>query len=131
MMIKPSSLRSPLGHARGLGSAKNGTHHWWAQRLTALALIPLTAWIIYSILGLADSSYVEFVTWLRNPLNVTLLVLMVAATFHHAQLGAQVVLEDYVSNHAWRVGSVIAVKFVCAALAVLCIVSIIIVAFGR
>jgi succinate dehydrogenase / fumarate reductase membrane anchor subunit len=131
MKVKSNSLRSPLGHARGLGSAKDGTHHWWAQRLTALALIPLSIWVVYSILNLADSSYVEFVSWLRNPLHVTLLILMVAATFHHAQLGVQVVLEDYISNHAWRAGCVIAVKFTCAALAVLCIVSIIIVAFGR
>jgi succinate dehydrogenase / fumarate reductase membrane anchor subunit len=129
--MKSGTLRSPLGRARGLGSAKEGVHHWWAQRLTALALIPLTAWIVYSILGLADSSYVEFVTWLRNPVTATLLILAVAAAFHHAQLGVQVVIEDYVPSHAWRIGLVVAVKFACIALAVLCVVSIIIVAFGR
>jgi len=131
MVASPTpTLRSPLGRVRGLGSAKEGVHHWWAQRVTAIALIPLTIWIVYSILGMADATYVEFVSWLRNPIEATLLILTVAVTFHHAQLGMQVVIEDYISGHALRLATLLIVKFLCAALAALCIVSILIVAFG-
>ncbi|MBL8644319.1 MAG: succinate dehydrogenase, hydrophobic membrane anchor protein [Rhodospirillaceae bacterium] len=125
-----TSLRSPLGRVRGLGSAKEGTHHWWAQRVTAVALIPITAWIVYSLLSLAGGDYIDYLGWVRNPVNSTLIILLVAVGFHHAQLGLQVVIEDYVSGHALRVVSVLAVKLLCAALAALCIVSVLIVAFG-
>ncbi|MCB2109117.1 MAG: succinate dehydrogenase, hydrophobic membrane anchor protein [Rhodobacteraceae bacterium] len=125
------SLRSPLGRARGLGSAKEGAHHWWAQRLTAIALIPLTIWFAYSLASLAGGSYADFTAWLSAPINATLMILVVSVAFHHAQLGMQVVFEDYVSSHALRTGTIIAVKFACAAFAALSIVSILVVAFGR
>ena len=129
MMLKPDTLRSPLGRVRGLGSAKEGTHHWWQQRLTAVALVPLSVWLIYSLLGLSSADYVEFAGWLQSPLNATLMVLTVALLFQHANLGLQVVIEDYVPSHAARLVGVVLVKFICAALAVLCIVSVLVVAF--
>ncbi len=129
-MFASSNLRSALGRARGLGSAKEGMHHWWVQRLTALALIPLTVWLVISIVGLIGASHGEFVLWLANPINTTAMILFLAIAFHHAQLGMQVVFEDYVSSHALRTTGIILVKFLCAGLAAFSIVSTLIVAFG-
>jgi succinate dehydrogenase / fumarate reductase, membrane anchor subunit len=129
-MFASSNLRSALGRARGLGSAKEGMHHWWAQRLTSLALIPLTVWFVASLIGLIGADHREFVEWLANPVNATAMVLFLAIAFHHAQLGMQVVLEDYVSSHALRTTGVIVVKFLCVGLAAFGIVSTLIVAFG-
>ncbi len=130
-MSAPSrSLRSPLGRARGLGSAKEGLHHWWLQRLTSLALLPLVLWFVVSIIRLRDSNLEDFTLWIGNPINTTIMVLFLGVTFHHAQAGMQVVLEDYVSSHGPRIAAIIAVKFLCYALAALSIVSVLIVAFG-
>ncbi len=130
MSSPANNMRSPLGRARGLGSAKEGLHHWWAQRLTSLALIPLTLWFAASVISLAGADYNDFVSWLGNPVNATIMVVFLAVSFHHAQLGMQVVLEDYVSSHGLRVASVIFVKLACYGLAALAIVSTLIVTFG-
>jgi succinate dehydrogenase / fumarate reductase membrane anchor subunit len=129
-MFSPHNLRSPLGRARGLGSAKEGLHHWWAQRLTALALIPLVIWFVASVIGLAGTGYEEFMLWLSSPVNATIMVGFFAVALHHAALGMQVVLEDYVSHHGWRIASIIIVKFICYGLAAFGIVSTLIVTFG-
>lgn len=130
MASNSTSLRSALGRARGLGSAKEGTHHWWAQRVTALALIPLTLWFVYSVVKLSAGDYSDFVYWCRSPINATAMVLFLAVAFHHAQLGMQVVLEDYVSSHGSRTVFILLVKFACYALAALSIVSILTLTFG-
>jgi succinate dehydrogenase / fumarate reductase membrane anchor subunit len=129
MVSKPGMLRSALGRVRGLGSAKEGTHHWWQQRLTAVALVPLSIWLIASIVSLSSSGYAGFASWFNNPIHATVMILFLVAAFHHAQLGMQVVIEDYVPNHGARIVAITAVKFTCAALAVLCVVSILVVAF--
>ena len=90
------SLRSPLGRVRGLGSAKDGTHHWWAQRVTAVALIPLVLWLVVSVLRLVGAPHIEVAQWIGHPLNAALLAALIVAVFHHAQLGLQVVIEDYI-----------------------------------
>ncbi len=130
MSSSQHSLRSPLGRARGLGSAKNGTHHWLAQRITAIALIPLTVWLIWSVLSMANANFVEFTNWLYDPINATLMILFIVAGFHHAQLGLQVVIEDYVSGHGLRFALLLFVKLLCIAFAALAVVSILIVTFG-
>jgi succinate dehydrogenase / fumarate reductase, membrane anchor subunit len=112
------SLRSDLGRVRGLGSAKGGTHHWWMQRLTALALVPLTIWFAVSIVGLANAPHSEAVDWIASPVSAVLLVLLIAATFHHAQLGLQVVIEDYIHAEGWKIALLIAVKGLAVLLAV-------------
>jgi succinate dehydrogenase / fumarate reductase, membrane anchor subunit len=110
-MATPStSLRSPLGRVRGLGSAKEGVAHWWAQRLTALALIPLTLWFVISVISLAGAGHARTVAWIAAPVPAVLLVLLIAATFYHAVLGLQVVIEDYIHNEALRLGLIIVVK---------------------
>jgi succinate dehydrogenase / fumarate reductase membrane anchor subunit len=128
-MTAPTNLRSPLGQARGLGSAKEGVHHWWAQRLTAVALIPLTIWFVTSIVRLA-SGRTDFDLWLSSPINAAALIVFIAVAFHHGALGLQVVLEDYVSDAGTRMVSVMLAKFACYALAALAIVSTLIVALG-
>jgi len=113
-----------------LGSAKEGLHHWWGQRLTALALIPLALWFVVSLLSLMGSDLARYTAWVSSPVNASLLILTLAVTFHHAQQGLQVVIEDYVSNHGVRAAGIIIVKFACLALGVLTIFSVLKVAFG-
>ena len=103
--------RSALGRARGAGPAKDGVAHWWAQRLTALALVPLTVWFVASVVLLTGSDYERFTAWLGAPLPAILMILLIVATFHHAQLGLQVVIEDYVHNGALRLTGIVIVKF--------------------
>lgn len=118
------SLRSPLGRVRGLGSAKGGTAHWWAQRLTAVALIPLLLWFSASIAMLAGADIAAVRAWVASPIVSILLVLLAIAAFHHAQLGLQVVIEDYVHSEFLKVTGIIAAKFAAVALAVACIFSV-------
>jgi succinate dehydrogenase / fumarate reductase membrane anchor subunit len=117
-------LRSPLGRARGLGSARAGSHHWWAQRLTALALVPLTLWFIFSVIHLAGASHQVVIEWLSKRLTLGLMLALIIATFHHLQLGVQVVIEDYVNDERIKMGTVLAVKALCVLLALICIVSV-------
>ena len=90
-----TSLRSPLGRVRGLGSAKEGVAHWWAQRLTGLALVPLALWFVISVISLAGADHARTVAWIASPVPAVLLVLLIAATFYHAVLGLQVVVGFY------------------------------------
>jgi succinate dehydrogenase / fumarate reductase membrane anchor subunit len=117
-------LRSPLGRARGLGSARAGSRHWWAQRLTALALVPLTLWFIFSVIHLSGASHQVVIDWLSAPLTLGLMLALIAATFHHLQLGVQVVIEDYVHDERIKIASVLAVRALCVLLALICIVSV-------
>jgi succinate dehydrogenase / fumarate reductase membrane anchor subunit len=107
-----SDLRTPLARARGLGSAKDGTHHWWVQRLTAVALVPLTIWFAASLVMLSGATYDQVGDWMERPLVMTFLILFVAVGMHHAQLGLQVVIEDYVHSEGLRIASVMLVKFI-------------------
>jgi succinate dehydrogenase / fumarate reductase membrane anchor subunit len=104
-------MRSPLGRAIGLGSAKEGVEHWWAQRISALALVPLTVWFVVAIIGLAGADHARFVAWVRDPVAAILLVLLLIATFYHGALGLQVVIEDYVENETLRFGLLAAIVF--------------------
>lgn len=122
--------RSPLGRVRGLGSAKEGVEHWWAQRLTAIALVPLILWFVVSVIGLVGADRMTLVAWAGNPINAVLLILLLAATFHHAQLGLQVVIEDYVHGHARKFVALIVVKFAAVLLGAITIFSVLKLAFG-
>ena len=124
------SLRTPLARARGVGSAKEGTGHWWAQRLTALALVPLTLWFAVSLLSIVGADHTSAVQWLQSPLRATLLMLLIATAFHHGQLGMQVVIEDYVAHEGAKVGSIILVKFMALLLSVACILAVLRIAVG-
>jgi succinate dehydrogenase / fumarate reductase membrane anchor subunit len=106
----PAIMRSMLGRARGLGSAKSGTAHWWAQRVTAIALIPLVLWFVWSVIRLAGMPRAAVQGWAGHPVVATLLAALVIATFHHMQLGLQVVIEDYVHGEKPRMLWVLTVK---------------------
>jgi succinate dehydrogenase / fumarate reductase membrane anchor subunit len=130
-MAKPAqSRRSTLARVRYLGSAHDGTHHFWVQRLTAIALIPLTIWFVVSVVMMAGAPYEQVADWLAQPVPAILMVLLVAATFHHAQLGLQVVIEDYVHQPAVRLASVVLVKLGAAALGFAAVFAVLKIAFG-
>jgi len=116
-------LRSPLSRARGLGSARAGSKHWWAQQVTAMALVPLTLWFIWSVLHLTGASQADIVDWLSSPVRLALLLALIVATFHHLQLGLQVVIEDYVPHEGVKLASLLAIKGVCILLALICVIS--------
>jgi succinate dehydrogenase / fumarate reductase membrane anchor subunit len=116
-------LRSPLGRARGLGSARAGSKHWWAQRWTALALVPLTLWFIWSMLRLTNASQADIGDWLGSPVRLALMLALIVATFHHLQLGLQVVIEDYVTNDGVKLVLVLGVKGLCILLGLICVIS--------
>jgi succinate dehydrogenase / fumarate reductase membrane anchor subunit len=124
------SLRSSLGIVRGLGSAKSGTHHWWMQRVTAVALVPLTLWLVMSIIGLSDADYPTAVEWFKSPLNVALMVSAVVALFYHAKLGMQVVFEDYIHTEWVKVTAQLALQFICIVLGLMAVIAALKVSFG-
>ncbi len=93
-------MRSPLGRAIWLGSAKEGAEHWWKERVTAVALVPLTLWFIGSIVAHSGSDYAVFVTWLKTPFATLMMALLLIALFYHTALGLQVIVEDYVHSAA-------------------------------
>ena len=119
-----TDMRSDLARARGIGAAKDGVAHWWAQRLTALALIPLALWFVGSIIGLVGASHSAALAWIGSPATAVLLIVLIAATFHHAQLGVQVVIEDYVHHEGLKVAAVVAVKSVAILLAVAAVLAV-------
>lgn len=117
-------MRTDLGRVRGLGTAKEGVHHWWMQRLTAIALIPLTLWFIISIATLNNASYTETVNWLSIPLVSIFMILLVSATLYHALLGVQVVVEDYIHQEGLKFLLLIGLKFIFLVLGVVAIFSL-------
>lgn len=104
------TLRSPLGRVRGLGAAKDGVHHWWVQRVTAVALVPLTLWFVASLLVLTGASHGEVALWAARPHNAVLLLALIGATFWHGALGLQVVIEDYIHGEGTRLAATLAMK---------------------
>jgi succinate dehydrogenase / fumarate reductase membrane anchor subunit len=124
------SRRTPLGRVRGLGSAKQGTEHFWAQRVTAIALVPLALWFVGSLAAHAGADHAAAKAWLAEPFTAVVMILLVATGFHHAQLGLQVVIEDYVSTEWLKLASIIVVKLGAVALGVAAIFSVAMIAFG-
>ena len=123
-------LRSPLSIAVGHGSAKHGFSHWWWQRLSAIALIPLTLWFLYSLTCLVGSDYQTAADWLGSPINAGIMLMFTLTALFHGQTGLQVVIEDYVSTKSLRLGLLILVKFAAAAMAVLATIAVLKVVLG-
>lgn len=117
----PGGLKTPLSRAKGLGSAKDGLHHWIMQRMTAISNIILTQWFVWSVVCMADKSYVEIIGWLNAPVNAVLMILFVMSVFYHAMLGLQVVIEDYIPSEGSKIAKLVAVKLFYFALAVACV----------
>jgi len=122
-------MRSPLARAIGLGSAKDGAREWWAERVSAVALIPLTLWFAAAIIAQTGSDYDTFIAWMRTPLTSTLMILLLIALFHHTALGLQVMFEDYVHSGA-KFAWLMAVRLGCIAFAIAGIVATLHIAFA-
>ena len=125
-----SSLRTPLGRARGLGPGHEGVGHWKLQRLTAIANVPLVLWFIVSAVTLSGATYGEVVGWLASPVTATLMVLLVISVFYHARLGLQVIVDDYVHQEGAKMATSIGLTLALFGLAVACIVAILRVSLG-
>ena len=123
-------LRTPLGRAVGLGSAKEGVEHWWAQRVSALALIVLGLWFAATLISLAGADRAAVVACLRHPLPAILTILMLIGVFYHAALGLQVVIEDYVHSEWLKLSTLVAMRLISIALAVAGIFAVLRIAFG-
>ena len=123
-------MRSPLGRAIGLGSAKEGVEHWWTQRITAIALVPLSLWFVASVIGLVGADIETVQNWVGLPLPATLLVLLLIASFYHLSLGLQVVIEDYVHTELIKLGLVVTVRLLSFGFAVAGIFAVLSIALG-
>ena len=123
-------MRSPLGRAIGLGSAKEGVEHWWRERITGIALVPLCLWFVAEIIHHAGADRTAFAGWLHHPVPAVLMILLLALTFHHTAFGMQVVVEDYVGHEGARFGLIIAIRLLCLLLAAFGIFAVLKLAFG-
>lgn len=131
MSARPdTSLKTRLARVRGLGAAKEGTAHWWAQRLTALALTPLTVWLAVALVALAGAPHAVVVAWVKGPITAVLLICLIAALFHHLQLGLQVVVEDYVHTEWRKIALIVAIKFAAVVAALAGILAVLRIALG-
>lgn len=106
------SLRTPLGRVRGLGSAKDGTMHWWMQRVTAVLLAPLSIWFLFCALPMLGAGYADARVWVAQPLNAFLTLSLVLAVVYHALLGVQVVIEDYFHTRWLEVALLTAIRLI-------------------
>jgi succinate dehydrogenase / fumarate reductase, membrane anchor subunit len=125
-----SDLRTPLARARGLGSAREGVHHWWAQRLTAIALIPLVVWFAISLVMMSGADYGAVRAWIGSPVVMVLLILTIAIGLHHGQLGLQVVIEDYVHGDGSKLALIVAVRFIAVLFGLAAVVAVLRIGFG-
>jgi succinate dehydrogenase / fumarate reductase membrane anchor subunit len=124
-----TSMRTPMARVRGLGAAKDGTGHWWAQRLSALAMIPLVLWFVTSVVAMSGADYVAVQAWIGSPVVAGLLILLICATFYHAHLGLQVVVEDYVHHEATKFAALIAIKALAIVLALTGVLAVLTILF--
>ena len=124
------SLRSPLGKVLGAGSAKQGVHHWWMQRLTSVALVPLSIWFVVSLLSLPSFDHATVVAWMGQSWTALLLILFVLVATWHSHLGVRVVVEDYVHGAGARTVTLVSVTFAHTLIAAAGVFAVLKVAFG-
>lgn len=124
------NYRTPVKQARGLGSARSGVGHWWMQRVTAIALVPLGIWFAASLIALLSADYATVTAWLSSPLNAVLTSLLLGVMFYHSWLGIQVVIEDYVHAEGLKIASLLVIKFIHVLLAAYGVFVVLRIAFG-
>ena len=118
-------LRTPLARTKGLGSAHEGVHHWWHQRVTAIGLIALGLWFFWVIIQIHNQPYAEILNWAARPWNATGFALLTGVGFYHSYLGLQVIIEDYVHNNSLKRLTLLQSSFYHITVAVLCLFFII------
>jgi succinate dehydrogenase / fumarate reductase membrane anchor subunit len=123
-------MSSPLARAIGLGSAKEGVEHWWLQRVTAVALVPLVLWFVIAVIGLVGADRTAVIAWVKSPMPAVFLILLLVATFYHTALGLQVVIEDYVHGEGLRLGTLMVMRFLCIVLALRGVIAVLMMALG-
>jgi succinate dehydrogenase / fumarate reductase membrane anchor subunit len=126
----PPDYRTPIARARGLGSGKTGTGHFWWQRVTAVALVPLVAWFIGTVLSLVGADLATVYATLSRPWTAILFAVFAIAMFWHAKLGLQVIIEDYVHAHGLAIAAQLAVRFICALAAIASVLAVVRIALG-
>ncbi len=122
------AMRSALGRARGIGSAKDGFHHWWIERLSAIALVPLTLWFASAVISVAGADYATFSAFLAKPWNAGLMICFICAGFLHGKMGMEVIVEDYVEPRCVQVAVRIFLNIAVYVLGVISVVSVLTVA---
>ena len=125
------SIRTPLARVRGLGASKTGVGHFWIQRVTAVALVPLTMWFLGSIIAFAGADYDAVTGYIRNPVVAVLFILFLASAFSHMKLGLQVVVEDYIHRESSKIALLLLIDFFTYATAALAIFSVLDIAWTR
>ena len=124
------SLMTPLNRVLGLGTGKGAAEHWWLQRTTAVALLPLGLWLAYALLTLPKFDYTSVVAWVREPVTSILLILLVVAAGYHSALGIQVVVEDYVTGKGLRAATLMASTLAHVGLTIAAVFAVLKIAFG-
>jgi succinate dehydrogenase / fumarate reductase membrane anchor subunit len=119
-----------IGRVRGLGSAKSGSHHWLIQRFTAIGNLVLVVWLVISLLLLPNFEFATVREWIARPVPATAMALLIISSFWHARLGMQVMLEDYVHEHANKFACIAALNLVAFAGAAFGLFSVIRLALG-
>lgn len=130
MKWEDTKYKNPMARARGLGAAGDGVGHWFHQRITAIANIPLVLWFVCSIVRMHGATHAEFTAFLGQPVNAILMILFVISIFYHAALGAQVITEDYIHHEGLKMLKLIGIKLFFIGTAVACIFSVLKIAFG-
>ena len=124
------TMETPLARVRGLGSAREGGHHWWIERLTSVSTLLLSIWLIVSLLRLPGLDFRTITEWLQSPLAAVPMLLLVLSTFWHLKLGMQVVIEDYVHEAGWKLFTIVLLNFFTLTLAAAAIFAVLKIAFG-
>jgi succinate dehydrogenase / fumarate reductase membrane anchor subunit len=125
------SIRTPLARVRGLGASKTGVSHFWVQRVTAVALVPLSIWFLGSIIAFAGADYDTVTSYLRNPVVTVLFLLFLGTAFTHMKLGLRVVVEDYIRRESSKIALLVLIDFFTYATAALAIYSVLYIAFSH
>lgn len=118
------SIQTPLGRARGLGSAKSGVQHFWHQRLTAIALVPLTIWFVWAVARYTGAPYSDVVAFLENPFSAAAMLMFILAGLYHMALGIQVVIEDYIEREGTKLALLIFTNFAAFVVGVVSVIAV-------
>ena len=117
--------QTPLARVEGLGAAHSGTGHFWRQRVSAVALIPLSIWFVYAGLTLVGADREAVIAFLHQPVNAIAMALFVIATLHHSVLGVQVVIEDYAHSEGWKIALLLLNQFVAWTIGACCLFALV------